>query len=137
MAVLAARLRDKERTERAAKEAATRKGLIGSGDRSDRIRTYNFPQGRLTDHRINLTLYKLQAILDGDLDDVIAALQAARAAEQLAALESGESLMHGRDGARRRARGAASTGSTRSCCWRTACWRRRARWLIAHDDACR
>ena len=90
MAVLAARLREKDRAERAAKEAATRKGLIGSGDRSDRIRTYNFPQGRLTDHRINLTLYKLQFILDGDLDEVIAALQAARAAEQLAALESGE-----------------------------------------------
>jgi peptide chain release factor 1 len=89
MAVLAARLREKDRSERAAKEAATRKGLIGSGDRSDRIRTYNFPQGRLTDHRINLTLYKLQFILDGDLDEVIAALQAAQAAEQLAALESG------------------------------------------------
>lgn len=89
MAVLVARLRDKERSERAAKEAATRKGLIGSGDRSDRIRTYNFPQGRLTDHRINLTLYRLQAIVDGDLDEVIAALQAARSAEQLAALESG------------------------------------------------
>jgi peptide chain release factor 1 len=90
MAVLAARLREKDRSERAAKEAATRKGLIGSGDRSDRIRTYNFPQGRLTDHRINLTLYKLQFILDGDLDEVIAALEAARAAEQLAALESGD-----------------------------------------------
>jgi len=89
MAVLTARLRDKERSEHAAKEAATRKGLIGSGDRSDRIRTYNFPQGRLTDHRINLTLYKLGAVMDGDLDDVIAALQAARAAEQLASLESG------------------------------------------------
>jgi peptide chain release factor 1 len=89
MAVLTARLRDKERTERASKEAATRKGLIGTGDRSDRIRTYNFPQGRLTDHRINLTLYKLQSILDGELDDVTAALQAAQAAEQLAALESG------------------------------------------------
>lgn len=89
MAVLAARLRDKDRTERAAKEAATRKGLIGSGDRSDRIRTYNFPQGRLTDHRINLTLYKLGAIMDGELDDVVASLQAARAAEQLAALETG------------------------------------------------
>ena len=89
MAVLQARLRDKERSERAAKEAATRKGLIGSGDRSDRIRTSNFPQGRLTDHRINLTLYRLQAIVDGDLDEVIAALQAARAAEQLAALEGG------------------------------------------------
>jgi len=91
MAVLAARLRDKDRSERAAKEAATRKGLIGSGDRSDRIRTYNFPQGRFTDHRINLTLYRLQAILDGDLDEVTEALQAARAAEQLAALESGAS----------------------------------------------
>jgi peptide chain release factor 1 len=87
LAVLAARLREKDRSERAAKEAATRKGLIGSGDRSDRIRTYNFPQGRLTDHRINLTLYKLQSIMEGDLDDVLAALQAARAAEQLAELE--------------------------------------------------
>ncbi len=89
MAVLAARLREKDRSERAAKDAATRKGLIGSGDRSDRIRTYNFPQGRLTDHRINLTLYKLGQIMEGDLTDVLAALQAARAAEQLAQLESG------------------------------------------------
>ena len=89
MAVLVARLREKERSERAAKEAATRKGLIGSGDRSDRIRTYNFPQGRLTDHRINLTLYKLGAVMDGELDDVVAALKAARAAEQLAQLEAG------------------------------------------------
>ena len=91
LAVLAARLRDKDRNERAAKDAATRKGLIGSGDRSDRIRTYNFPQGRLTDHRINLTLYKLQSILDGELDEVVSSLKAASAAEQLAALESGES----------------------------------------------
>ena len=89
MAVLVARLRDKERTERQAREAATRKGLIGSGDRSDRIRTYNFPQGRLTDHRINLTLYKLGIVMDGDLDDVIGALRSARVAEQLAALETG------------------------------------------------
>jgi peptide chain release factor 1 len=89
MAVLVARLREKDRSERAAKEAATRKGLIGSGDRSDRIRTYNFPQGRLTDHRINLTLYKLAQIMEGDLGDVMQALQAARAAEQLAQLESG------------------------------------------------
>jgi len=89
MAVLVARLRDKEQSERAAKEAATRKSLVGSGDRSDRIRTYNFPQGRLTDHRINFTLYKLGAAMDGDLDEVLAALHAARAAEQLAALESG------------------------------------------------
>ena len=92
MAVLVARLRDKERTERAAKEAAQRKSLIGSGDRSDRIRTYNFPQGRLTDHRINLTLYKLGQIMEGDLGDVVAALQAARAAEQLAALETGSGM---------------------------------------------
>jgi peptide chain release factor 1 len=89
MAVLQARLNEKEQSERAAKEAATRKGLIGSGDRSDRIRTYNFPQGRLTDHRINLTLYKLGAIMDGDLRDVVGALKAARAAEQLAQLEAG------------------------------------------------
>jgi peptide chain release factor 1 len=89
MAVLQARLRDRERSERAEKEAAARRSLIGSGDRSDRIRTYNFPQGRLTDHRINLTLYKLGQVMDGDLGDVLDALQAARAAEQLAALEGG------------------------------------------------
>jgi len=90
LAVLTARLRDKERNERAAKEAATRKGLIGSGDRSDRIRTYNYAQGRITDHRIGLTLYRLQAVLDGDLGEVVSALQSARAAEQLALLENGE-----------------------------------------------
>ena len=88
LAVLAARLRDKDRIERQARDAATRKGLIGSGDRSDRIRTYNFPQGRLTDHRINLTLYKLGSIMEGDLDEVIAALKAARAAELLAEMEA-------------------------------------------------
>ena len=87
--VLQARIQEKERSERAAKEAATRKGLIGSGDRSDRIRTYNFPQGRLTDHRINLTLYKLLTIMEGDLQDVVHALQSYEAAEQLAALEIG------------------------------------------------
>ena len=87
--VLAARLQEKERQERAAKDAALRKGLIGSGDRSDRIRTYNFPQGRLTDHRINLTLYKLTLILEGDLGEVIDALGQAHEAEQLAALEVG------------------------------------------------
>ncbi|MBN8511309.1 MAG: peptide chain release factor 1 [Burkholderiales bacterium] len=90
MAVLQARLRDKERSERQAKEAATRKGLVGSGDRSDRIRTYNFPQGRVTDHRINLTLYKLDRVMEGELDDLVDALRAARAAEQLATLESGQ-----------------------------------------------
>ena len=87
--VLAARIAERERAERSAKEAATRKGLIGSGDRSDRIRTYNFPQGRLTDHRINLTLYKLGMVMEGQLDEVLDALQAAREAEQLEALELG------------------------------------------------
>ncbi|MDR3002702.1 MAG: peptide chain release factor 1 [Acidovorax sp.] len=86
--VLQARIQEKERSERAAKEAALRKGLIGSGDRSDRIRTYNFPQGRLTDHRINLTLYKLLSVMEGDLDDVLQALQHAREAELLAELET-------------------------------------------------
>ena len=87
--VLSARIQEKERSERAAKEAATRKGLIGSGDRSERIRTYNFPQGRLTDHRINLTLYKLTYIMEGDMEEVISALEHARQAEQLEELEVG------------------------------------------------
>ncbi|RMW96776.1 peptide chain release factor 1 [Allofranklinella schreckenbergeri] len=86
--VLAARLQEKERSEQAAKDAALRKGLVGSGDRSDRIRTYNFPQGRLTDHRINLTLYKLPAIMEGDLQEVLDALQAAREAELIAQLQA-------------------------------------------------
>jgi peptide chain release factor 1 len=85
--VLTARIQEKDRSERAAKDAAERKSLIGSGDRSDRIRTYNFPQGRFTDHRINLTLYKLLAIMEGDLGDVVEALQAYEAADQLAQLE--------------------------------------------------
>jgi peptide chain release factor 1 len=87
--VLAARIREKERSERAAKEAATRKGLIGSGDRSDRIRTYNFPQGRVTDHRINLTLYKLPAVMEGEIDELVEALLLARKGEQLEELELG------------------------------------------------
>ncbi|MDR0478901.1 MAG: peptide chain release factor 1 [Burkholderiaceae bacterium] len=86
--VLQARLQDQARSERAAKEAATRKGLIGSGDRSDRIRTYNFPQGRVTDHRINLTLYKLAQVMEGDLGDILTALRAAREAELMAELEA-------------------------------------------------
>ena len=93
--VLQARIQEKERSERAAKEAALRKGLIGSGDRSDRIRTYNFPQGRLTDHRINLTLYKLQYVMDGDLAEVLQALAHAREAEQLEELEMGASIQGG------------------------------------------
>jgi peptide chain release factor 1 len=89
MAVLVARLAERERSAREAQEAATRKRLIGSGDRSDRIRTYNFPQGRVTDHRINLTLHRLGAVLDGDLDELNAALRQARVAEQLEALQAG------------------------------------------------
>jgi peptide chain release factor 1 len=85
--VLTARIQEKDRAERAAKDAAMRKGLIGSGDRSDRIRTYNFPQGRWTDHRINLTLYKLNFIMEGDLSEAMEALKHAHEAEQLAALE--------------------------------------------------
>ncbi|MGF6725588.1 peptide chain release factor 1 [Paraburkholderia sp. GAS41] len=84
--VLAARIKDKQYHEQHAKEAATRKSLIGSGDRSERIRTYNFPQGRLTDHRINLTLYRLESIMDGDLDELIAALVTEHQAELLASL---------------------------------------------------
>src|SRR4030095_14183327 len=86
LSILAARIKDKDRSERAAKEAATRKGLIGSGDRSDRIRTYNFPQGRLTDHRINLTLYKVEDIVNGDLDDLIGPLASEYHGDQLGAL---------------------------------------------------
>lgn len=88
MQVLLARIQDKEREERESKEAQTRKSLVGSGDRSDRIRTYNFPQGRVTDHRINLTLYKLSFVMDGELDEIITALQTAAGAEHLADLEA-------------------------------------------------
>ena len=86
LGVLAAKIRDKQLREQQAKTASTRKSLIGSGDRSERIRTYNFPQGRVTDHRINLTLYKIDRIMDGELDDLINALSAEQQAEQLAAL---------------------------------------------------
>jgi peptide chain release factor 1 len=86
MQVLAARLKDKQQQEQHDKEAAQRKSLVGSGDRSERIRTYNYPQGRVTDHRINLTLYKLGHIMEGDLDELTGALLAEHQAEQLAAL---------------------------------------------------
>jgi peptide chain release factor 1 len=85
LAVLAARIKDKQTREQQAKEAATRKSLIGSGDRSERIRTYNFPQGRVTDHRIGLTLHKINDIMDGDLSQLTEALLAELQAEQLAA----------------------------------------------------
>jgi peptide chain release factor 1 len=86
LSILAARIKDKQLRERQVKEAATRKSLIGSGDRSERIRTYNFPQGRVSDHRINLTLYKIGAIMDGELDEILRALAAEHQAEQLAQL---------------------------------------------------
>lgn len=86
MQILAARLKDKEIREKRMKEATERKNLIGSGDRSERIRTYNYPQGRVTDHRINLTLYKLQHILDGNLDELTNALMAEDQAEKLSLL---------------------------------------------------
>jgi peptide chain release factor 1 len=86
LSVLAARIKDKQVRELQARQAATRKSLIGSGDRSERIRTYNFPQGRVTDHRINLTLYRIDAIMDGDLDELTSALRAEHQAELLATL---------------------------------------------------
>ena len=86
LSVLAARIKDKQIRDQQQKTAATRKSLIGSGDRSERIRTYNFPQGRVTDHRINLTLYKIGAIMDGDLFDLTSALSAEHQTEQLSLL---------------------------------------------------
>jgi peptide chain release factor 1 len=86
LSVLSARIKDKQEKELAAKTASTRKSLIGSGDRSERIRTYNFPQGRVTDHRINLTLYKIERIMDGELDDIVSALAAEHQTELLAQL---------------------------------------------------
>ncbi|CTQ32409.1 peptide chain release factor 1 [Jannaschia rubra] len=84
MNVLRARLYDAERAARDAERSADRKSQVGTGDRSERIRTYNFPQGRMTDHRINLTLYSLGAVMQGDLDEVIDALTADLQAAQLA-----------------------------------------------------
>ena len=83
MKVLRSRLYELERERQAAATAEERRGQVGSGDRSERIRTYNFPQGRVTDHRIGLTLYKIDAILDGDLDEIIDALVTADQAEKL------------------------------------------------------
>ena len=137
--VLAARIQEKERSERAAKEAATRKGLIGSGDRRDRIRTYNFPQGRLTDHRINLTLYKLQFVMEGDLDEVVAG--AAAGAQGRAAGGTGGRPGRGARMTLRAGAGAAAArwGSARldaqcCCCTRWAAPADDRAWLLAHDD---
>ncbi len=86
MKVLAARVRDRQAAALQQQEASARKLMIGSGDRSERIRTYNFPQGRITDHRINLTLYKIDQIMDGDLAELNQALMAEHQAELLSAL---------------------------------------------------
>ncbi|WP_298033880.1 peptide chain release factor 1 [uncultured Dysosmobacter sp.] len=83
MRLLASRLYEAEREKQAAAEAAERRDQVGSGDRSQRIRTYNFPQGRVTDHRIGLTLYKLDAVMDGELDEIIDGLATAEQAEKL------------------------------------------------------
>lgn len=86
MMVLAARIKQKEEDAQNAKIASERRNLIGSGDRSQRIRTYNYPQGRITDHRINLTLYKIEAITEGELDELIVPLAAEHQADMLAML---------------------------------------------------
>lgn len=86
MSVLAARILDKQTREQQAEQAATRKSLVGTGERSERIRTYNFPQGRVTDHRINLTLYKMDQIMDGDIGELCSALMAEYQAAQLESL---------------------------------------------------
>lgn len=86
LSLLATRIKDAQLREQQAKEAAQRKSLVGSGDRSERIRTYNFPQGRMTDHRINLTLYKLDYIMDGDLDEMCDTLISEHQAELLASM---------------------------------------------------
>jgi peptide chain release factor 1 len=86
MSLLQARIMDSEFEKQRSAEAQTRKSLVGSGDRSERIRTYNFPQGRVTDHRINLTLYKLDEFMQGGLDQIIEPLINEHQAEQLALL---------------------------------------------------
>ncbi|MDF3384275.1 MULTISPECIES: peptide chain release factor 1 [Sulfitobacter] len=87
MQVLKARLYDMERSRMDSERSADRAAQVGSGDRSERIRTYNFPQGRMTDHRINLTLYRLEAVMQGDLDEIVDALTADAQARQLAEME--------------------------------------------------
>ncbi len=87
MKILLARLLQREEEEKQARMDGVRRSMVGSGDRSERIRTYNFPQGRVSDHRINLTLYRLDAIMDGDLDEITEALMASSQAEQLRSME--------------------------------------------------
>jgi len=90
MGVLKARILDRKRREEEAKMGAERRSQIGSGDRSERVRTYNFPQNRLTDHRINLTLYSLDRVMEGELDDLLAALREHDAAARLEKIGAGE-----------------------------------------------
>jgi peptide chain release factor 1 len=87
MSLLHARLLDRARREQTQEQASTRRNLVGSGDRSEKIRTYNFPQGRVTDHRINLTLYRLPEVMEGDLDALIQQLIVEHQADQLSALD--------------------------------------------------
>ena len=89
MRVLRSRVLDAARREQSEAIAADRKNQVGSGDRSERIRTYNFPQGRVTDHRIGLTLHKLDAVLNGELDEIINALLTAEQSERLSTVDSG------------------------------------------------
>jgi peptide chain release factor 1 len=88
MTVLASRINDAVLQKQQAEQAAERKSLVGSGDRSERIRTYNYPQGRVTDHRINLTLYKLDEVMQGDLGSVVKPLITEHQTEQLTTLGS-------------------------------------------------
>ena len=87
MKILKARIFKVKQDEQRAEQDGVRRSMVGSGDRSERIRTYNFPQGRVTDHRIDLTLYRLEAIMDGDLDEVTQALVASDRAEHLKSME--------------------------------------------------
>jgi peptide chain release factor 1 len=89
MSLLKARLLDAAQTKQQDEQAANRRQLVGSGDRSERIRTYNFPQGRVTDHRINLTLYKLDEVIEGDLNSVVEPLVREHQADQLQQLADG------------------------------------------------
>ncbi len=86
LSVLAARLQAAEDEKRRSAEESTRRSLVGSGDRSERIRTYNFPQGRVSDHRINLTLYRLNEVIEGDLEQLLEPLMQEHQADMLAAL---------------------------------------------------
>jgi peptide chain release factor 1 len=100
MKILRARLLERKQEEQRSEIAATRKLMVGTGDRSERIRTYNFPQGRLTDHRINFTLYKLERVMEGELDEVIDALITHYQAEALKATGSGSAEENGKPGSR-------------------------------------